>query len=294
MTHDPGPVAHLHRLRGHRLRLPQSRRLVTDLLNFSRKVPTHPLVRHMRILRLAELQRRRDGGPRVSWPALFLKAYGLLSERRPELRQCFMSWLWPHLYQHPVPIGRLTVSRSYAGQDWVFFAHVPEPNRLGLLDLQREILRFKHAPVESVERFRLQLRFSRLPTPVRRLAWWWTLNISGARRANRFGTFGLTTVSAQGAISVHPPSIPATTLTYGPVDCAGQVRVTIVYDHRLMDGAFVAGCLQELEALLETELADELLAIRESFLPGEERARVSTAADRADSRIAAEYTTRIL
>lgn len=245
--------------------LPQSRRLITDLLHFAKKVPSQPLVRHSDIGPLARLQRDRDGGPRVSWSTLFMKAYGILSARHAPLRQCYMSWPWPHLYEHPFPVGRITVSRSYRGQDWVFFGHVPHPERHSLPELQELLETFKHAPVKSVNRFWRQLVVSRFPTPLRRLAWWLTIHGPGGLRMDRVGTFGMTSVSGRGAISVHPPSLPTTTLTYGPVDETGRVRITIVYDHRVMDGGTVGAYLEELESLLNGEILGELRTLHRSM-----------------------------
>ena len=248
--------------RGRRFKLPRSRRMVNDLLHFSSKIPSQALVRNCNIRELAGLQRNRNEYPRVGWPVLFMKAYALMSERHASLRQCFMPYPWPSIYEHPVPIGRLTVSRNFEGEDWVLLGRIPEPNKLPLLEIQQTVDDFKHAPVMDNDRFRLQINFSRLPTFLRRLAWRITLYLTGYGRIERVGTFGLTTVSANGAISIHPPSIPTTMLTFGPVDEEGNVRVTIVYDHRVMDGAAVASYLKELEEILNGEITTELASMR--------------------------------
>ena len=73
------------------------------------------------------------------------------------------------------------------------------------------------------------------------------MNVSGFRRVKRLATFGMTTVSGAGASAIKPPIIGSSTLTYGPIDSAGKVTVTLVYDHRVMDGLAVAGYLTELE-----------------------------------------------
>ncbi|MBM80623.1 MAG: hypothetical protein CMJ78_08530 [Planctomycetaceae bacterium] len=248
--------------KGRRFRLPQSRRMVNDLLYFSKKIPSQALVRNCNIGELARLQRDRENYPRVGWPVLFMKAYGIISERNATLRQCYMPYPWPSIYEHPYPIGRMTVSRHFRGEDWVLLGRIPEPNKQTLMELQQTVDEFKHAPVMDVERFRMQVDFSRYPTFIRRFAWRVTMYLSGFMRTDRIGTFGLTTVSANGAISIHPPSMPTTMLTFGPVDEDGNVRVTIVYDHRVMDGATVAGYLKELDETLNDQITAEMTALR--------------------------------
>ena len=239
-----------------RRRLPVSRRLVTDLLYFSKRIPHQALTRYCNLTRLCEV--KKSVPARVGWAALFLKAYGRLAERHPTLRQSFMPWPFDHIYQHPVNFARLPVSREYNGELCTFFARIPQPENLSLLELQQLILSFKSDQVQEIVNYRRQWKVARLPTLIRRLLWWISLNVSGRIREMRFGTFVITTVSGDGAISIHPPSVVGTTLTYGPVADDGTVRVTLVYDHRLMDGAFVARVLRELEEELNGFLCDEL------------------------------------
>jgi hypothetical protein len=247
-----------------RRRLPRSRRLVTDLLYFSKKLPSQPVARDIRIPELAMLRKSGDPNQRISWSALFLKAYALLSVRQPLLRQCYFPYPWQHIYQHDCSIGRITVARQHKGEEWVFFAQIPAAEHESLLALQKQLDHFKTAPIQSIERFRLQDIFSRVPLLLRRLAWWVTLNVSARTRVNRLGTFAMTTISGRGAFSIHPPLIAGNTLTFGPIDSEGNVRITIVYDHRLMDGGTVAQFLQELESLLNGEVLEELRALREN------------------------------
>jgi hypothetical protein len=95
---------------------------------------------------------------------------------------------------------------------------------------------------------------------VRRFLWWSTLNISGFKRCKRFGTFGLSTYGSLGAEQLHPISPLTTTLTFGPIDpVAGRVIVKLIYDHRVLDGAFVARRLKEIEETLNGAILDELL-----------------------------------
>ena len=72
------------------------------------------------------------------------------------------------------------------------------------------------------------------------------------------GTFGLSSYGSLGAESLHPMSPLTTTLTYGPIDEHGRVCVKLIYDHRVMDGAYVARRLADIEQALLGEIRDEL------------------------------------
>jgi hypothetical protein len=228
--------------------------LVCDLLHFARHVPFFPLERCFVLRDLADLRRHMDA--RISWAVLFLKAYGLLSAAYPQLRQAFFRWPWPHLYQHPCSVANVAVNRAEGHGERLYWARFIKPESMPLTELQRRLDRYKTKPTQVV--FRRQIRFSHVPTPLRRLGWWLTLNMSGAKRAKRFGTFGLSTLGGQGAVNRYHPTCLTTSLTYGPVDRSGLVLVTLLYDHRVTDGSCIARALAELEAILQGPITREL------------------------------------
>ncbi len=58
---------------------------------------------------------------------------------------------------------------------------------------------------------------------------------------------------------MHPISPLTTTLTYGPIDPATQhVVVKLIYDHRVLDGAYIARRLRDIEDTLNGPILDEL------------------------------------
>lgn len=227
---------------------------MTDILRLHQNAPTYA---HGRLIDLSRLvDARSRSSHRISWPALFIRALGAVCARNPRLQQTWRSWPWQHLYQHRSPVAVLTVSRAFEEDEWLFWGRIFQPEKSSLTDLQAVIDRFTDDPVESI--FRRQLRFSRLPVPVRRLIWWWNLNVTGERRARRLGTYFLTTVSGRGTEIQHPPGFMTSGLTYGPLDEAGRSQVTVAYDHRLMDGMFIADRLAELDDELNDAVLNEL------------------------------------
>ena len=70
-------------------------------------------------MNLADVSETRDQcSERISWPAIFLKAYAIVAQEIPELRQTWYRWPWAHLYQHSTSVATLTVQREMAGEQW--------------------------------------------------------------------------------------------------------------------------------------------------------------------------------
>ena len=240
---------------GRRFTVPASRRLSWDLTYFNRAVP---LCAHDRRMNLAKVSAARDScSERVSWPALFLKAYGLVAQDVAELRQTWYRWPCAHLYQHAQSNATLTVQREVCSEPWLFWGQIGSPESRPLSEIQQSINRFRDGDVREV--FRKQLQLAKLPTILRRLIWWWNLNVATASRAKRLGTFFLSTLAGRGAEIQLPPSIHTGCLTFGPLDGNGIARVTLAFDHRVMDGALAAEILGRLEETLNGQLTAELL-----------------------------------
>jgi hypothetical protein len=255
----------MHELKGSILPITGPRRFVIDLVHFAKRVPSTPV---SRLVNVSALLVPRDEHPsRPSWSLLFMKAYALVGANHPPLRRALLEFPWPRIYEHPWMNCALAIERSYLGEHGVFVGLFRAPEQQSIGQLQDALLWYKHQPLEKVGVYRLALRVSRAPKVVRRLLWWSTLNISGFKRAKRFGTFGLTSYGALGAESLHPISPLTTTLTFGPISDAGDVNVKLIYDHRVLDGAYVARRLGDIENVLNSEILNELRLGLASDLP---------------------------
>lgn len=244
-------------IRGRWLGLSPQRRFVSDLLKYAQRIPSVPSQRRMHLADVIEARRR--SGVRPSWCAIFLKAYSLISARRPELRRCYLPWPWPHLYEHPINVASFSVEQIYQGEESVLFAQITQPERLSLARLNALVRYYKQAPVDEVPSFRHAMLLSRLPRPLRHLVWQLGLYSDGACRAHFFGTFGISVVASLGAAGLHLLSPLTTTINYGVFEADGSLDVRLVYDHRVLDGAPVARALAELEDVLHGPIREELL-----------------------------------
>jgi len=235
------------------------RRVMCDLLAFARAIPTVPVQRQMNVAAVAAARSRLTvAGESPGWCAVFTKAFAITALRFPELRRAYLSFPRPHLYEHPFSIASIAVERRHEEENAVFWGHLREPERQPLRELHAQLRRFKEEPISSIRPFRRMLQLGRLPRPLRRLAWWLALNLSGRKRAGYLGTFGVSAYSGLGAESLHPISPLTATMNYGTIGKDGTVSVRIVYDHRVMDGATVARALVCLEGVLNGEIVAEL------------------------------------
>jgi len=230
------------------------RALVLDVLHFSRSVPYFPVERVFDLSQVAA--RRAAATPRIAWSIVFLKAFARVVADRAALRRSFARWPWPHLVESNDVVGLLAVSRELADQDRLCWAHFRDAARRPLAELHEQLRSYQTRPVEQA--FKKQVALSRLPTPLRRLLLWWNLNFSGPKRARRLGTFSLSTMAGQQALNRGHPSILTSSLTYGPLDERGRATVTLLCDHRVLDGLTAAAALADLEDVLRHEISGEL------------------------------------
>ena len=203
---------------------------------------------------------RRALPVRPSWFAIFLKAYGLVSQHHAPIRQSYLSFPWARLHQHGCSVGHVAIARRIGAEDVVLGLQIRHPERKPLADLDNLIRRARTEPVERFAQFRRAVRLAWFPTPIRRLVMWGMLHTKGDWCAELFGTFGLTSVGALGATSLTVISPLTSTLAYGAFEADGSVLVRLFYDHRVMDGVQPAAVLADLERVLLGPIAAELRA----------------------------------
>src|SRR5581483_4453168 len=101
------------------------RRLVIDLMHFSKKVPTFTLERRMNLAEVVAARRACQCRP--NWTAIFIKAFGIVAARYPELRFSYMTFPWPRLYEHAHSIATMVIDREVDGEKMVLYGHIPRP-----------------------------------------------------------------------------------------------------------------------------------------------------------------------
>jgi hypothetical protein len=231
------------------------RRLVTDLMHFSAKVPSVTIERRMGLGRLVAA--RQECAPAPTWSAIITKAFALVAARTPQLRTSYLTAPWPRLYEHAANVATLTIDRQLADERIVLYAHVSSPEALTLREIDDVIHYHQEEPVGNIPSHRRAVRLSRVPWPFRRLVWWAGLNLLGPVRCRHFGTFGVTSLGALGAGVTHLLPLLTSQIHYGMFDASGGVEMRLSFDHRVLDGATAARALAGLEGVLLGEVLHE-------------------------------------
>jgi hypothetical protein len=231
------------------------RRLVTDLMHFSAKVPSVTIERRMGLGRLVAA--RRACAPSPTWSAIITKAFALVAARTPQLRTSYLTAPWPRFYEHATNIATLNIDRQLGDERIVLYAHVSSPEALTLQGIDDVIHYHQEGPVGNIPSHRRAVRLSRVPWPFRRLVWWAALNVFGPVRCRNFGTFGVTSLGGQGAGVLHLVPLLTSQIHYGLFDPAGWVEMRLSFDHRVLDGVTAARALADLEGVLLGEVLHE-------------------------------------
>jgi hypothetical protein len=231
------------------------RRFIVDLMRASIRVPFVSLRRTIDVRQL--LEARALAAPSPGWAAIFVKAFALVAKDEIVLRTLYAKWPWAHFFELPRSVAMVAIARVEDGQDCILPEKVSAPEELALTEIDARIRRAKHAPIEEIGAFRQILAATRLPLPLRRLAWAIGLNLPRLH-ANYFGTFGVTSVAAYGPGELHAVSPGPFIVTYGVVNADQTIDVVIRWDHRITDAAFISKVMTRLEQVLNDEISAEL------------------------------------
>lgn len=248
-------------MRGRRVRLSLARRLMTDAMHFGKKTPLAVVRRAVKIGSV--LEARKAAATRVSLGAIMVKAYALTADAFPEMRQVYLKYPLPHLYEYPESIASVTIERVVDGEHVVLGRLIRNPSALPLTEITRILKHANEAPLEEIKEFAMALKVARLPLILRRALWWLGLNI-GRKRANFLGTFGMSAMPLRNFEGVYAPTSWTTFFVYsfGLRNRDDSLVAGFGFDHRVIDAAQSGRILAKLEAVLGDAIVNELRAER--------------------------------
>jgi hypothetical protein len=245
----------MKRRRGSRHRISKSRRTIIDFMNFSKSIPFIAVERSIPFDFLAAARRCHPQQP--PWSALFAKAFALAAEEFAVLRQIYFRFPVPYFYEYEESVVSIAHELLVGGEASVLLVRIRQPDKLPLAAIRYKIDEVGGAELRQRGLYRTLAAVSYLPFFLRRPIWWIALNIPRFRK-RCVGTFVITSVGALGADLLTPMAPVTSLLTYGPLGDDGNLRVRLLFDHRVYDGATAARILARLEQILAGPIYDEL------------------------------------
>lgn len=200
---------------------------------------------------------------RLSTVTYVLHAVGRVLAEHPEANAAIRDGLFPKLAHFDRVHAKLALDKVLHGQRVVLAAVLPDVHTAGLDELQDLVERHRDTDPHTSPAFARLRALHLLPPPVGRLLF----RLAGrslAKRPELAGTVAVTSLGHQPVDGFH--SVGGTTITLGlgqvaerPVVRDGEVtvapvlRLSLAFDHRVVDGAeaaeVLAGIKQRLEAL---------------------------------------------
>jgi pyruvate/2-oxoglutarate dehydrogenase complex dihydrolipoamide acyltransferase (E2) component len=210
---------------------------------------------------LAHRAAAREAGRRYSLVTYVLYTASRAMAAHPAANAAISGRLRPKIARYPAASGKLAFDSVLDGERVVLSAVFPDLDRSGLDQIQDRLDRVRGAEPGRVPEFAGAVRIGRLPVPLGR----WisrTALKSLRRRPEIMGTFAVSSLGHRPVDGFH--SVGGTTVTLGvgrvadrPVVRGGALavapvmRLSLAFDHRVIDGAEAADLLGDVKDGLE-------------------------------------------
>jgi pyruvate/2-oxoglutarate dehydrogenase complex dihydrolipoamide acyltransferase (E2) component len=204
----------------------------------------------------------REQGARYSLVAYVVHAAAHALAKHPEANAAVRGRVRPRVARYSEISGKITFDKTLNGTRVVLSAVLPDLGGASLADVQRELERYRDGDPATMPEFAGVRALHRLPWALGRAAFRARVRPLG-RRAAMFGTFAVTSLGHRPVDAFH--SVGGTTVTLGvgrvmerPVARDGRVevapvlRLSLAFDHRVIDGAEAADLLADVKETLET------------------------------------------
>jgi pyruvate/2-oxoglutarate dehydrogenase complex dihydrolipoamide acyltransferase (E2) component len=215
----------------------------------------------MRAVR-AHREAARDDGRNYSIVSYVLHAVGRVLAEHPEANAAVSGRSRLRVRRYPGVEGKVTFDKRLNGRRIVLSAVIPGLESAPLEDIQGSLDRFRDGTPESLPEWARVQTLDRLPEAIGRTVYRLALG-SLRRRPELMGTVAVTSLGHAPVDGFH--SVGGTTITVGvgriadrPVARAGEVvispvmRLSLAFDHRVIDGAEAADVLAGIKSHLES------------------------------------------
>lgn len=214
---------------------------------------------------MTRVVRHRDAARESGQPYSILSYVLHVSSRvlvaHPEANAAIRGRLRPTVARYGAANAKVTLDRTMGGRRVVLSTVLPGLDREGLLDIQKKLDHVKDMDPERAPEFEGVRMLHRLPGPVGRALFRRTVRPLETR--DRFmGTYAVTSLGHRPVDGFH--SVGGTTITLGvgratdrpvardgKVEVAKVMRLSLAFDHRVIDGAEAADVLTDIKEGLE-------------------------------------------
>ncbi|WP_433261695.1 2-oxo acid dehydrogenase subunit E2 [Actinosynnema sp. CS-041913] len=211
---------------------------------------------------LSHRDRARQVGTRYSLVTYVLHAGAQVLAKHPQANAAIRGALRPRVAHYEAVNAKLALDRTLDGQRAVLSAVLPDLADTDLDGIQEQVSHYRDGDAERMPEFAGVRRLQGLPVPLGRLAF--RRFVGPLHRRNEvFGTFAVTSLGHRAVDSFH--SVGGTTVTLGvgrvlprpvvrdeAVVVAPVMRLSLSFDHRVIDGAEAADVLTEIKDALES------------------------------------------
>ncbi|MFF9587495.1 2-oxo acid dehydrogenase subunit E2 [Streptomyces achromogenes] len=197
----------------------------------------------------------RERGERYSWATYLLHTAGRVLARHPEANAALRGRMRPRLARYDSVAAKLALDKHLGGHRVVLSAVLPDVHVATLRDIQTQVDRYRDGDPAGMPEFAGTRALQRLPWPLGSGAF-----AAGTRplrgRPRRMGTFAVTSLGHSAVDGFH--SVGGTTVTLGlgrvtdravvrdgRLAVAPVMRLSLAFDHRVIDGAEAADVLTE-------------------------------------------------
>ncbi|AXB47475.1 2-oxo acid dehydrogenase subunit E2 [Amycolatopsis albispora] len=206
-------------------------------------------------------ERAKAAGERISVLTYVVHSAARVLTRHPEANAAVRGGLFAKVARFGGVAAKVTLDKRINGQRIVLSTVLTGVHEAGLAEIQSGVDHFRDGDAETMPEFEGARKLHRLPPWLGRVLFALAVRPLEVRAA-RFGTFAVTSLGHRPVDGFH--SVGGTTVTLGlgritdrPVVRGGVVtaapvmRLSLAFDHRVIDGAEAADVLAELKESLE-------------------------------------------
>ncbi|WP_433281449.1 2-oxo acid dehydrogenase subunit E2 [Micromonospora sp. CA-244673] len=204
----------------------------------------------------------RVDGHRYSVVTYLLRVTGRVLAAHPDANAAISGRLRARVARYDRVNGKLTLDKTVDGQRVVLAAVLPDLHTATLDEIQRQVDHYRDGDPDRMPEFATLRKLHQAPSLLGRAVF--RLGTRPLRRrGDAFGTFAVTSLGHRPVDSFH--SVGGTTVTLGvgqiadrPVVRGGELaiaplmRLSLAFDHRVIDGAEAADVLTEIKTGLES------------------------------------------